>query len=98
MAARGASDLPRCHFLPLCWIYWQATLRHAAMWLCCVCKCVCSLTLRLDEMEYLRRDLSCIFHIPHHHLPVHPFQLPQQHHHLGVTGNAGGTHKRHSRL
>lgn len=34
---RGGSGRPRCHFLPLCWIYWRATPRRAAMWLCSVC-------------------------------------------------------------
>lgn len=56
---------------------------------CALCACVCSLTLCLDEMEYLCRDLSCIFHVPRHEIPIHSFQLPQQHHYLGVTGNAG---------
>lgn len=93
MAERAGSDLPRCHFLPLCWIYWRATLRRAAIWSCSVCVCVC-LTLCLYEMENLCRDLSCIFHVPRHHLSVHPFQLPQQHHHFGVTGNAGETNKK----
>lgn len=64
----------------------------------CACVCVCSLTLCLDEMEYLCRDLSCIFHILRHEIPIHSFQLPQQHHYLGITGNAGETRKRHDHL
>lgn len=96
---RGGSGRPRCHFLPLCKIYWRATLSYpAAMWLCSVCVCVRSLTLRLDEMEYLCCDLSRIFHIPCHEIPIHSFQLPQQHHYLGVTGNAAETRKRHGHL
>lgn len=64
----------------------------------CAGVCVCSLTLCLDEMEYLCSDMSCIFHILHHEIPIHSFQLPQQHHYLGVTGNAGETRKRHDHL
>lgn len=60
-----------------------------------LCVRVCSLTLCLDEMEYLCSDMSWIFHIPRHEIPIHSFQLPQQHHYLGVTGNAGETRKRH---
>lgn len=52
---------------------------------------VFALTLCLDEMKDLCRDLPGHLNVPQHGLPVHPLQLSQEHHYPGVGGDTGNT-------